>query len=257
MLFSVIVLLAFLAVVSAMAKPAPKSTEPKVVTLKKAIETNKVGFSEALPFTSAPANSDLYDLVGYAGFDPFGFSNRLPAASLFGAGGLKWYQEAEITHGRVAQLAVVGSFFPAYYHFPGNPSIGVPENAYAELDYIKALYTVPSDAISQIVLAASAIECLRVSRTIIGDKPAGDLGLGQGGWNPFGFDYSEVEYKEKQLQELKHGRLAMLGAIGILLQYANTGIPISEQLGGSFSWPSAREIMAGPGVLGDYFPPGL
>ena len=41
---------------------------------------------------------------------------------------------------------------------------------------------------------------------ISGDKAPGDLGLGQTGFNPFGFKYSEEEYFEKQVQEIKHGR---------------------------------------------------
>jgi hypothetical protein len=96
-----------------------------------------------------------------------------------------------------------------------------------------------------------------VSRVIIGDKPAGDLGLGQGGFNPFKFDYTEEEYFDKQVQETKHGRLAMVGALGMLLQYGISGLPVSAQLAEAFSWPEAREILKGDGVLGDYFPAGL
>ena len=57
-----------------------------------------------------------------------------------------------------------------------------------------------------------------MKRVIRGDKAAGDLGLGQTGFNPFGFEYTEEQYFEKQTQEIKHGRLAMIGALGMLLQ---------------------------------------
>ena len=38
-------------------------------------------------------------LAGYAGFDPLGFSDYYD---------IKWLQEAEIKHGRICMLAVVG-----------------------------------------------------------------------------------------------------------------------------------------------------
>jgi len=212
--------------------------------------------SEALPFDVPPRNIDP-SLPGYAGFDPFGFANAISPSRNGAPDTFKWYRESEIVHGRVAQLAVVGSFFPAFYHFPTN---GIyPEGSFSELNQIKALYTVPPEAIGQILVTIAAIEAFRTQRTLIGNKEPGDLGLGQvGGWNPFNFKYTEEEYFEKQVQEIKHGRLAMLGAAGLLFQNANSGVGITEQLGSAFSVPDAREVMTGgPGVLGDYFPPGL
>jgi hypothetical protein len=83
------------------------------------------------------------------------------------------------------------------------------------------------------------------------------LGLGQTGFNPFGFDYSEEEYFEKQVQEIKHGRLAMIASVGMLLQTKITGMSINEQIGGAFVYPEARDFLMGDGALGDYFPQGL
>ena len=83
------------------------------------------------------------------------------------------------------------------------------------------------------------------------------MGLGQTGFNPFGFDYSEEEYFEKQVQEIKHGRLAMIASVGMLLQTKITGMSINEQIGGAFVYPEARMFLMGDGVLGDYFPQGL
>jgi light-harvesting complex I chlorophyll a/b binding protein 1 len=207
--------------------------------------------SIALPFDKRPAGLDG-SLVGDVGFDPVGFSsaNIKPF-------NLKWYREAELAHGRVAMLAVVGNFFPAWFHFPGNPAFGVPEDAYAALNPYTALSQVPSGAIPQIVLAATFVELARIGRTINGDKEPGDLGLGQTGYNPFGFEYTPEEYREKQLQEIKHCRLGMLGALGILLQAKYSGLGITEQLGRSLSWLPEREILQGPGTLGDYFPPNI
>jgi hypothetical protein len=107
------------------------------------------------------------------------------------------------------------------------------------------------------VLVIFGIELARLKRVIKGDKEPGDLGLGQTGFNPFNFQYTEEEYFEKQTQEIKHGRLAMFGAIGMMLQTKISGMSINEQLGSAFTFPEAREFMVGDGALGDYFPQGL
>jgi len=211
--------------------------------------------SEALPWSEVPLNIDS-SLPGYAGFDPFGFANSISEGKNGAPNTFTWYRESEIVHGRVSMLAVVGSFFPAWWHFPTN---GIyPEGTFSELNQIKALYTVPSEAIGQILVTIAAIEAFRTQRTLIGNKAPGDLGLGQGGWNPFDFKYTDEEYFEKQVQETKHGRLAMLAAAGLLFQNANSGVGITEQLGAALSVPDFREVaINGPGVLGDYFPPGI
>ena len=205
---------------------------------------------------SCLTNSCIHIIVG---FDPAGFSNNPPKAWLIGGetNSLKWYREAEIVHGRVAQLAVLGFLIPSFFHLPGNPNFGVPADAYAELNPYKALSTVPPEALWQISVVIFGIELNRIKRIIRGDKAPGDLGLGQTGFNPFGFNYSEEEYFEKQVQEIKHGRLAMFGALGMLLQAKFSGVGVVQQLSESLSWPDARAVLEGPGALNDYFPQGL
>lgn len=214
--------------------------------------------SVALPFDSRPPNLDG-TLAGDAGFDPAGFSNNLPKPWLIGGDGnsLKWYREAEIVHSRVAMLGVLGFLAPSFYHFPGNPEVGVDANAFAELNPYAALSTVPAAGLWQISLVIFGIELARIKRIIRGDKNPGDLGLGQTGFNPFGFKYSEEEYFEKQVQEIKHGRLAMFGIVGMLLQAKFSGVGVVQQLASAFSFPDERAILNGPGALGDYFPQGL
>ena len=210
--------------------------------------------SVALPMDKRPVNLDG-SLAGDVGFDPAGFSNNPP--QFWGVQGspLKWYREAEIQHGRIAQLAVVGNIFPAYAHWPGNEATGL--NAYAELNPFKALESVPHEALWQIAFGIFVLETIRIKRILEGDKEAGDSGLGQTGFNPFNFNYTEEQYREKQVQEIKHGRLAMFGALGMLLQAANSGLGVTQQVGDAFSWPTDRAVMQGMGVLGDYFPPGI
>eukprot|EP01038_Epipyxis_sp_PR26KG_P004919 gene4919-6882_t len=214
--------------------------------------------SVALPFDKRPAALDG-TLPGDAGFDPAGFTNSLPSQWLIGGEkkSLKWYREAEIVHGRVAQLAILGYLIPSFYHFPGNPEVGVPADAFAELNPLAALGVVPAAGLWQISLVIFGIELARIKRIVQGDKEPGDLGLGQTGFNPFGFKYSEEEYFEKQVQEIKHGRLAMFGILGMLLQNRASGEGVVQQLGDLFTFPDERAILNGPGVLGDYFPQGL
>jgi Chlorophyll A-B binding protein len=155
---------------------------------------------------------------------------------------LKWYREAELTHGRVAMLAALGWVVPEFVHFPGNAQVGV--DAFAKTNPWDALYSVPDAGLWQIAAAISAVEVFRIGRVIRGDREAGDLGLGQGEgrWNPFGLNYSEEEYETKRLQEVKNGRLAMVAIIGLFLQSAITNEGIIEQLGGAFTFPAVRTV---------------
>lgn len=75
--------------------------------------------SKAIPFLDAPPKLDG-TMVGDVGFDPFGFSNGVPLA---------WLREAEIKHGRICMLAVLGFIVQELYTFPfyaGAPSLPVP-----------------------------------------------------------------------------------------------------------------------------------
>jgi len=109
--------------------------------------------SQALPFDKCPDTLDG-TLAGDRGFDPAGFTNSLPSQWLIGGEekSLKWYREAEIVHSRVAMLAVVGQLFPTIAHFPGNPDIGVPNEAWADLNPYSAISSVPEGAVYQVCI---------------------------------------------------------------------------------------------------------
>ena len=238
------------------------STVSAFVARNTRVSTSSIKMSEersiALPFDKRPEALDG-SLPGDVGFDPAGFTNSPPKQWLIGGEtrSLKWYREAEIVHGRVAQLAVLGFLIPSFYHFPGNPSLGVADGAFAELNPFKALTTVPQEGLWQIATVIFGIELARIKRIVRGDKEPGDLGLGQTGFNPFGFKYTAEEYREKQVQEIKHGRLAMFGALGLILQTQASGTGPVQQLASAFTFPDERAILNGPGALGDYFPQGL
>ena len=203
--------------------------------------------SIALPWTETNLDGSL---VGDVGFDPLGFSKYAPGAwwqGDEGDGSLKIFREAELMHGRIAQLAALGWIFPELYHFPGK------DGAFAKMNPYEAVDAIPSAGWLQILAFMSSLEILRVNRLKDPDYIPGDLGLGQGEgrWNPFGFDYSPEEYYDKQLQEIKHSRLAMLGIAGLAAKSSGSDIGVLQQLGESFSRP---EFVSKAGF---YFPEGV
>jgi hypothetical protein len=227
---------------SAAAFQAPATQ--KVSTVERyAVPYNKP--AAALPYrgaNGAPATLDG-TLPGDFGLDPVGFSTA-PFAKFFDSqakdtmSDLYWLREAEITHGRIAQLAVLGFIAPALFGtFPGNEWSGV--DAYSYTNPVEAIDHIPAFAVSQIVGAMSWVELKRVQ--LIGQQGSkripGDLNLGQGAYNPFNLNYSPDEYAKKQLQEIKHCRLAMLGAAGLWFQAVNSGTDVCSQLAGALVIP--------------------
>merc|ERR1719148_90646 len=202
--------------------------------------------SIALPWATAPATLDG-SMLGDVGFDPLGFST-VPVGLWFKGfagrngvpGDLNWYREAELIHGRIAQLAVVGFIGPGLFGtLPGNEWTGV--DAYSYTNPLEAFNKVPGLAILQIFLFMTFLEFRRIK--IIredGDSyTPGDLRIGQGedSWNPFGLNYSPEQYEEKRLQELKHCRLGMIGVFGLWAQAQASGVAVAEQLGRGLTVP--------------------
>ncbi len=202
--------------------------------------------TKALPFGSSPDTLDG-SLPGDVGFDPIGFSTA-PFASfnnpLYVEGNfmsdLEWLREAELAHGRIAQLAVVGFIWPGLFGtFPGSDEFGGVD-AYSELNPFKAITTVPESALYQIVAGAAWFEYQRVIRIKEQgkDRVLGDIGIGYpGGWNPLNLNYTPEQYAEKQLQEIKHCRLAMIAAFGLICQAVNSGTDVVSQLSPAFAAP--------------------
>lgn len=215
-------------------KPAPSAGGPSPSAVAWA---NSVP-SRALPFTEAPGTLDG-TMLGDVGFDPLGFSTTPVGPWFFKGtrvegqiGDLTWYREAELIHGRIAQLAAVGFLAPGLFGtLPGNEWTGL--DAYSYTNPLSAFVHVPKLALLQIFLLMTFLEVRRIK--IIFEEGAdfqpGDLRIGQTGWNPFGLDYSPEEYEEKRLQELKHCRLAMVGVFGLWAQCLASGQSVAEQLG--------------------------
>ena len=202
--------------------------------------------SAALPFTTAPVSLDG-SMVGDAGFDPLGLSTAAASDRIKGIGGQGFYEfsdlnflrEAEIMHGRIAQLAVVGFVAPGFGTIAGNEQTGL--DAYSYTNPLEASSHIPVSATVQIALFMGLLEIIRI-RIVAeegGNHIPGDvrLGQGEGRWNPFNFNYTPAEYEARQLNELKHGRLAMLGFLGVFFQAMNSHVGVVEQLGGAFAMP--------------------
>ena len=164
--------------------------------------------------------------------------------------------------GRIAQLAALGWIFPELAHFPGKESLGID---FSEVNPLEAIGSVPAQANWQIFAFATLLEGGRIRKIIEegDDYVAGDLGLGQGlsnispfgsgRFNPFGFQYTPEEFAEKQLQEIKHCRLAMLA---VFFQYTKSaGMGPGEGVLGDFL--SAFSAPAYVEKAGYFFPEGV
>merc|ERR1719231_1616154 len=108
------------------------------------------GKKEAPKAASLPSSTTNLDgsLVGDVGFDPLGFSKYAPGAwwqGDEGDGSLKIFREAELMHGRIAQLACLGWVFPELAHFPGK------EGAFGEMNPYNAIDAIPKAGWYQIL----------------------------------------------------------------------------------------------------------
>ena len=160
-------------------------------------------------------------------FDPLGFAADADSATL------KKYREAEVTHGRVAMLAVLGflvgeavegsSFLfdasisgPAISHFPQVPVL--------------------ADILIVVAIGAAEAERANIGWLDPADSPVDQPGLlkedyypGDIGFDPLGLKpESEEELNLMITKELQNGRLAMLAAAGFLAQEAVDGKGIIE-----------------------------
>lgn len=87
--------------------PAAPAAEEEAAPAPPAVPKGPA-MSASIPFLTQPKN--LEGMVGDIGFDPLGLATIFPA---------KFMREAELKHGRVAMLAVVGWLTSEVVHVPG------------------------------------------------------------------------------------------------------------------------------------------
>ena len=132
-------------------------------------------------------------------FDPFGLSKDLDAETF------AFYRLAELKHGRVCQLAVLGYIVPEFFRFPGEIAPGVSFDSIP--NGLAAIEAVPALGWFQMIFLIGYV----------------DFGLTtEGSAEPFtnaqgikSFK-SEEEAAKATNQELNHGRLAMLAILELL-----------------------------------------
>ncbi|CEM35487.1 unnamed protein product [Vitrella brassicaformis CCMP3155] len=146
--------------------------------------------SVALPFARKPDNLNG-ELVGDVGFDPFGFTNNQDLARM---------REVELKHGRVCMLATLGVLVQSTYRW---------NEAFPSKNFLEAPLTAPTLGMIQLLLVISAIEYY--NGNFVGRIP------GDRGFDPLRLSREGIR-ENWQLMELKHGRLAMIGFLGMVVQ---------------------------------------
>merc|ERR1719240_2281601 len=179
-------------------------------------------------------------------FDPAGFSTGKTV------GQVKMLREAEVTHGRVSMLAVLGFLVQEEFHFlfvEPDKEIGP---AIRHLDEVRAVNPWFFEVLTFSIALAEAF------RSVIGwTNPAGATGgpvgglpdgevrallddyyPGDVGFDPLGLKPSDpAEFAEMATKEFQNGRLAMLAAAGFFAQELVNGKTIVETF--SDLWPDA------------------
>uniref|UniRef100_A0A7S4JBT4 Plastid light harvesting protein n=1 Tax=Odontella aurita TaxID=265563 RepID=A0A7S4JBT4_9STRA len=174
----------------------------------------------ALPASKYASEVGAQIPLGY--WDPLGVMSNIDNDEKFDL-----FREVEITHGRVAMLAVVGQLVTrAGIHFPGEFE-GV---AYADIPPGLAAFDVMPDGLKADIFATMAfMQCGVRNIEGTGNEHVGDY---RNGWIDFGWDKFDEETKlKKRAVELNNGRAAQMGILGLIVhEQMHTNMPIIGQL---------------------------
>jgi len=142
-------------------------------------------------------------------FDPLGLAETYSPLVPF-------FREAEIRHGRTAQLAVIGFIATDFVRIPGDAYSfeAIPKT----VDAHNILLEGPMhQLLLWIGLFDAVITIPAVQATMKGEREAGDFGFGYAG------PKDEAKMDDMKLKELLHGRLAMCAIGGIATQSVISG----------------------------------
>ena len=135
-------------------------------------------------------------MVGNVEFDPIGFSDY---------NDVKWMREAELKHGRVCMLAVVGWLVTsAGIHLPSEDGL------YSVTNPIDAFFHVGPSVMGQIFVFIGALESL-AHKGKMSPENIFDDGRKPGNFGAFAPPLGGKDMADMELKELKNGRLAMIG----------------------------------------------
>lgn len=230
--------LALLSLAASVAAFAPVQSNVKSSSLRESNDDQKNGLwgtptpkegetlgdmSIALPFAPRPKLLDG-TLPGDVGFDPLGFSGSDIQS-------LKYMREAEIKHGRLAMLAVVG--WPLAELFDKNIASMLdlpvlltktgesPSVLNGGLEKISVFYWIFVVAIAGIFEIDSYSTQEEKGKAYI---------LGDCGFDPLGlFPKNKDEQFAMQTKEIKHGRIAMMAILGFVVQEALYNTPVTTE----------------------------
>jgi len=156
------------------------------------VPTKQGQASSSLNVISSPYE-DEFGVISPTGFwDPLKLSYKIDQETFDS------YRLAELKHGRVAQLAILGYLVQEISRFPGELAFGVK---FADIpNGAAALSAVPLAGWVQIFLAVGLVE----ANGTLGSFPQGQLNL------------PEEVLERRMLCELQHGRIAMIGFAELL-----------------------------------------
>lgn len=141
-----------------------------------------------------------------------------PPSATYSAPETDFLSEAEIKHGRIAMLGILGWIFPEQiWHLPS------PE--YSQANPLDALGSVGFLPLAQIVLFMAVCEAASYSKVYYENC----ANPGDYGWDPLGLCKDPKKKAYYQLAEVKNGRLAMLAVTGAFHHALLTHLPMGAQ----------------------------
>lgn len=210
-----------------------------IVEENKVVEESKKVWPEVNGWVADPTKfcAGLPGSVSPLGeFDPFGLTEDMSVEEI------KRYRESEVTHGRVGMLAVLGYLVGESFHpFFGGIISGPANSHLGQVQEIApAFFTILTLAIGSAEIYRAKVGWKAAdSLAGVSDDPNSAFGArlldsyypGDIGFDPLGFKPKNADkFRNMQTKELNNGRLAMLAAIGMIVQEQITHVPILDTL---------------------------